>query len=514
MIGGYDGKVVAVLGLGKTGLSVIKALIMSNVREIVAIDDSDVRWDDMCADSAFVHAKACDILHFVKGRDALQRLQDLHVNTLIVSPGVPMQSAGVHPVISEARRLGIKITCDLDLFYDAVRHSQVAVQCIGITGSNGKSTTTALAEFLLQEVFRRRQVLRAVYAAGNIGNAVLDVIRGSAQCRPVCDDGSGHGVGKSRVLQAAPVYVLEISSFQLDAIDTMRLDVAVCINITADHLERYGSMRCYALSKSRIFEICRAGGTCVVSLDYPETAAIYKQLMQQNAVMVCKRSLVPFSVRTRLNGGISMLDNTLVIDDVCDMVHTECNMQQYLPVALHGWHNAENVISAIAACLSLGLGITIEEIVSVLPHFTGLRHRAQLVATKGRIRFINDSKGTNVASTQRALESFNNIYWIAGGKSKGEDLAPLANMFTNVRKAYLIGDTVHDLAVLCEKFGLQYAICVTLENALNKIKKDIDDVQDPVTVLLSPAHSSLDQWINFEERGDFFVTYVTKLWDV
>lgn len=501
------------MGLGKTGISAIKAMIASNAKTVIAVDDDIERVRNIRNNTEFTTALSNGILQTAICHTLYGKLHSLRIDTLIISPGIPMQKMQTHKLLQEAMDCGVRVVGDLDIFFQAHDEMSLTPCTVGVTGSNGKSTTTALITFILENFFIQHTKRRTIYAAGNIGIPVLDI--------DVADYKNTQDYGTQ------PIYILEISSFQLDTAKKIALNTAVCINITADHLDRYGNIDNYAQSKEQIFKFCSPKGTCVISVDYTKTTLIYERLLTKLSVAYSP-NIIPFSVLSKLVTGMSLVCDTLTIANAFGIEHAQyTEISKFLPTSLHGQHNAENVIAALAACLSLNIGITIEEILAILPNFTGLPHRTQLVAKlitqHGHIAFINDSKATNIASTVKALESFSNIYWIVGGKSKGEDLEILFEKISNVKKAYLVGASdivMKELETLCKKYCVPYATCITLKYALDLIKEDILHSTTTTiphttsTILLSPAHSSLDQWKNFEDRGEFFTSYIRKIWNI
>ena len=487
----YKDKVIAIMGFGKTGESALHFLLHSRVRRIIIIDDDKKKISAIYSNPKLSTALNKNTLIVFNTEDICNKIADIGIDFMIISPGIVTQGLKIHKIIKQAKVLGIKIISDIDLFYKTLKQNNKNTTLIGITGSNGKSTTTALITFILKVTLTKKCSDTMIYAAGNIGNPVLDVLP--------YDTYNGTN---------SLIYVLEISSFQLDITSNILLDVAVCTNITSDHLDRYEDITDYTLSKIKIFDLIQHDGIRIIPKDYNNSYHIISKISTD----IDDKNFIPFSVKSRLQRGMSIIDSILEIKDICGIDYFRLDISNLLPISLLGWHNAENICCAIAVCLSLNLKLTVEEILDAISKFDGLPHRAQLVAEQNGIKFINDSKATNVASSVCALEVFQNIYWIVGGKSKGEDLTALTGTFHNIKKAYLIGAVVEDLAVLCEQNQLPYEKCYTVENALVTIKNDINSIKYVATVLLSPAHSSLDQWQNFEERGRYFCSRVKEIW--
>ncbi|HET9810390.1 MAG TPA: UDP-N-acetylmuramoyl-L-alanine--D-glutamate ligase [Sphingomicrobium sp.] len=364
-------------------------------------------------------------------------------DSLVVTPGLPLNR---HPIASRAREAGVEIIGDIELFARA-RPELPRHKVVGITGTNGKSTTTALIHHILETAGVPSTM------GGNIGLPIL------AQ-DPLPDGG---------------VYVLELSSYQIDLTQSLDCDVAVLLNITPDHLDRYESFEAYAASKARLFEMQSAGHN-----------------------MVARTTEVrDFDVGA---GGVI----ASFIEDVLDHKFVELRDQRQFPT-LQGPHNLENMFAGIEVCDILGVGL--EDIREGLRTYPGLPHRVERVREKDGVLFVNDSKATNPTATAPALAAFERIRWICGGQAKTDNLDECAPWFGHVRSAYTIGEAGELFASLLSPH-MDVAECETLERAVGRAAADSASGD---TVLLSPACASFDQFRDFEDRGDQFKALVGAL---
>lgn len=462
----FRGKKVALLGLGKAGKSAAIGLAAGGTEIFVWDDNASARegFFDGSVQSVMLSGK-------VKIEDP-STYDWKKISALILSPGIPFTHPEPHPVVKMAQKAGIPIICDIELLYYSCRGAHY----IGITGTNGKSTTTAL----LGHIFNH--ALMQVQVGGNIGIPALDL-------EPLGQGGA---------------YVLELSSYQLDLLDKMKCDVAILLNITPDHLDRHGDMDGYINAKKRIFRQQNAGDIAVVGVDDDYCKAIYQELSSENKV----GKIVPISAETRVEGGVSIIDGILYNDiDTRDMFGINLGDLPHLA----GKHNAQNIAACYAVCHMLRMKT--DEIVEGVCSFEGLRHRMQIAGEIPLVRFVNDSKATNVDATSKALASYpkGNIYWLAGGLPKEGSIDSLAPFFSQIKQAFLFGQAENAFAsslegkLPYEKCGdMQHAFKAAAEAAMNAAKKD----GEQAIVLLSPACASFDQWKNFEERGDAFCKLV------
>jgi UDP-N-acetylmuramoylalanine--D-glutamate ligase len=393
---------------------------------------------------------------------------------LMLSPGVPLTHPAPHWTVEKARAAGVEIVGDMELFARAVNaapeHRRPKV--VAITGTNGKSTTTALIGHVCREAGRDVRI------GGNIGVGVLDL-----------ED-----------MHGGAVYVLEMSSYQLDLTSSLHADVTVILNLSPDHLERHGSMEGYVAAKRRILANQGKGDTAVIGVDDPWGQQICTEITAAN-----RRTIVPISASKAMGRGIYVL-NGLLYDATGERAQevADLNRARSLP----GRHNWQNAAAAYAA--AKGLGIAADEAAEHLLTFPGLAHRMETVATLGRVRFVNDSKATNSDAARQALSSYPKSFWIAGGQAKTDGIAPLADLFPRVAKAYLIGEAAPAFAgTLAGKAPAVEA--GTLDAAVAQAYADASAAGGDQIVLLSPACASFDQYTDFEDRGEAFRAAVQRL---
>lgn len=443
------GQTWAVFGLARSGLATARALLAGGAEVRV--------WDDTEASRA---AAA------VAGFQPMQ----LHEGALVgcaglaLAPGVPLTHPVPNQVVAHAQRAGVEIIGDIELL---LRELKPAVY--GVTGTNGKSTTTALLSHVLQGAGR------SIAMGGNIGQAVLELPRFE-------NDQAG-------------TYVIEMSSFQIDLTPSWQARIALLLNITPDHLDRHGSMQNYAAIKARIFAGQGAGDTAVIGVDDDYCRAIRAALVREDS----GRAIVPVSIQCVLEQGVSAVNGQLYENG-------QVVFALDFP-ALPGAHNGQNIAAAFAAARAAGLDA--ETIRAGIASFPGLRHRLQRVGSIDGIACINDSKATNADSTEKALAAFENVYWIAGGKAKEGGIASLKPLFPRIRRASLIGEAASDFAATLG--AVPHAVCGTLDKALDDALDAArkDRIKDAV-VLLSPACASYDQFKSFEHRGDEFIRLVQE----
>jgi UDP-N-acetylmuramoylalanine--D-glutamate ligase len=372
-----------------------------------------------------------------------------------------------------ARAAGVEIIGDTEIFCRERRLAQASTVLLGITGTNGKSTTTALTHHLLAA-----SGLPA-HLGGNIGKAVLEM----------------------PAFAAGLHYVIEYSSFQIDLTPTLDADAAALLNISPDHLDRHGTLENYAAVKAQIFTHLRAGGTAVIGVDDPLSAAIAGEVEARGV------QVVRISATRPLACGIFFADGALREARDGEVVHSV--MLGGIPT-LRGSHNGQN--AAAAAALARVCGLEWGAVEAGLRSFPGLPHRLEEVGRLGPVLFINDSKATNADAAARALASFTNIYWIAGGRPKAGGLDGLEPLLGRVRKAYLIGEAAPAFAGALDG-KLPYLETGTLEAAVEQAARDAlaDTTAAEPVVLLSPACASYDQFPNFEVRGARFRECVAAL---
>ena len=444
----FSNKTVAVMGLGRSGQSAARALAAAGA-EVWA-------WDD---DSATRNAA-------IEAGIPVTDLADFDwpaADALVLSPGIPHLHPQPHAVAEAAARAGCEIICDVELLLRSVD----APRFTGVTGTNGKSTTCALLGHILREAGR------SVEVGGNFGNPALELA-------PLGDDG---------------YYVLELSSYQLERMPSISLDVAALLNISADHLERHGGIDGYVEAKQHIFDNPPEGSIAVVGMDDANCRTICLQLMAQGG-----RRLIPVSGHTRVPGGV-YADNGILVDDLSNNPAPMLDLRKL--DKLPGTHNWQNVAAAYA--IARNAGVEAEVIVAAVQGYTGLPHRQERLREIAGIAFINDSKGTNTAATAQAISCYAAVHWIAGGLSKEDGLGDIEQHLERIRHAYLIGSAADNFARALEG-RVDYSRCDNLETAVRAAYAGAQasaGLEHPV-VLLSPACASFDQFENFEARGEAF----------
>lgn len=392
-----------VLGYGVSGIAA--AFALRNAGKQVVL------WDDNPAKRIQAQEEGFEVA------------QDLSGEALVVSPGIMVREEAAHPLVAQARKTGAKLTNDMGLFREVLPNKKL----VAITGTNGKSTTTALIGHILTEAGTN------VAVGGNLGTPVLSLN------------------GK------ADIFVLELSSYQLETAPGLHADIAVLINLTSDHIDHHGTMEAYKAAKMRIFENAKTS-IRAEELDY----------------------------RSGHIGGFDLtkLDR------------------------LRGEHNWQNIAAAFAVCRKLG--VQDDAIWRGVQSYPGLPHRQFFVRRIGEIEFINDSKATNADAAQKALRSFSDIYWIAGGRPKEGGLSGLEKDFGAVREVFLIGEAQQDFALWLSRKNVPHRLCGTLDKAVSQAYETARG-KGHATVLLSPACASFDQFDNFPQRGEMFENLVRAL---
>ena len=450
----FKGRRIAVLGLARSGLASAQAL-QAGGAEIAA-------WDD--GEEARREAAAAGI----PLRD-LSQADFSAFTALVLSPGIPLTHPRPHWSVDRAHAAGIEVIGDTEIFIREI--AGTGSRLVAITGTNGKSTTTALTGHVL------RSAGLDAHVGGNIGTAVFQL--------PPPESGR--------------VYVLELSSYQIDLTPKLKPDAAILMNLTPDHLDRHGDMAGYAAVKAKIFACQSTGDVAICSVDDDWSAAIA-------AALPSAATHRPFSVLRRLDDGISAPDG--VLQD-CRKGEAQVQLDLRDLNALRGRHNWQNACAAYGA--GRAMGVSADAIAEGFRSFPGLAHRMEEVARLGNLIFVNDSKATNADAAEKALLSFDTIYWIAGGLMKAGGIEPLRPLFGRIVRAYLIGRDAPALAGTLEGIT-PYRICGTIEQATEAAARDARNEQrDSAVVLLSPACASFDQFPNFEVRGDAFRKAVKDL---
>ncbi len=450
----FAGLPVAVFGLGRSGLSAARALAAAEA-EVWAWDDDEAQRN--------------------KAAEAGVPLVDLYdcdwreLTSLVLSPGVPLTHPEPHPMVKLARDAGCEVVGDIELLARSMRDAGY----IGITGTNGKSTTTALVGHILSLAGRTAEV------GGNLGVPVLDL-------EPL--DGSG-------------TYVLEMSSYQLDLTYSITFDVAALLNLTPDHIDRHGSFESYVAAKKKIFHRQTKPRTAVVCVDDDPCRRIFDELE-----LAGDQRLIPTAVQRVVKGGVYVLDGVLHDDTEGHAIA----IADLKPIAtLPGSHNWQNAATAFAVARAAEVAAPVAG--ACLRSFPGLAHRMERIALIDGVRYVNDSKATNAAAAARALACYDDVYWIAGGRAKAGGVDALASCFPRIAHAFLIGEAAEDFAST-----LAGQVPNTLSGDLATAVADAaararaEGRAAPV-VLLSPACASFDQFASFEARGDAFRALVERL---
>ena len=453
----FEGQRVAVFGLGKSGLLSAGALIKGGA-EVVVFDDNE---------KSLAEAQGAGL-----------RCQDLRaldwstIAALVLAPGVPLTHPTPHWSVALARAANVEVIGDIELFCRERAKSGQGCALVAITGTNGKSTTTALTAHLIASAGRDAQM------GGNIGVPVLAL----------------------EPFAPGRTYVLEVSSYQIDLAPSLKPTVGVLLNVTEDHLDRHGTMENYAAIKALLPASIEPGGTAVIGVDDRYTRAAADRIERAGKTVVRVSAVAP------LRDGY-YAEGSRIVRAVAGKAHAAAQLAGI--GSLRGTHNAQNAACAVAACVALGLDLpTIQK---GLTSFPGLAHRMQQIGRRGRVLFVNDSKATNADSAAKALASFHDIFWIAGGKPKTGGITSLAEYFPRIRKSYLIGEAAKEFAATLDG-KVAHEIDGVLSAAIDAAARDAEasDAKEPV-VLLSPACASFDQYPNFEVRGKAFTDIVLAL---
>ncbi len=453
-------KSVGVFGLGVSGIATCEALVASGASVYSFDEKLEAREKTKNTEYRAEHPKDWPWKE---------------LSALVVSPGVPLTHPKPHPIVKKARLEKVPVIGDTELFARAVNAlpERERPRIAAITGSNGKSTTTALIGHMLREAGED------VHVGGNIGEAIMSL--------PAPDRHA--------------VYALELSSFQLDLTHSLRADAAVFLNLTPDHIERHGSIDGYFAAKSRIFRNQAAEDLAVVGVDDSWGERLCTEL-----TAAARAQIAPVSASATLGRGVYALGGAIYynFDGKTAKAGDLANAR-----ALRGAHNHQNAAAALAVALHFGASPAIA--MKAAMSFSSLAHRMEEITRIGKVLFVNDSKATNADAAARAIAAFDDVYWIAGGKPKEGGLNALNGKLGAVRKAYLIGEAAEPFTEQL-KGGPRTKKCVTLKKAVAAAYKDAaaSDAPAPV-VLLSPACASYDQFKNFEDRGDQFRTLVGDL---
>ena len=455
----FEGQTVAVFGLARSGLASARALVAGGARVAA--------WDERPGAREVAAAEGLELVDLAEADWS-------EFAALVLSPGVPLYFPEPHWTVRKAQAAGVEVIGDIELFARAVAEApdHKRPKVVAITGTNGKSTTTALIGHMLSHVGRDTRI------GGNIGAGVLGL-----------ED-----------MHGGAVYVLELSSYQLDLTSSLKPDVAIILNITPDHLERHGDMERYVAAKKRILFGQGKGDTAIIGVDEAWGQQICTEITAAN-----RRTIWPVSARKCMGKGVYALQGVLY--DAIDGRVTEIadlTAARSLP-GRHNWQNAAAAYAAVRA-----LGVSVSDAIEGLVSFPGLAHRMETIGTLGDVRFVNDSKATNVDAARQAMSSYPRFYWIAGGRPKIGGIECLADLFPSVIKAYLIGEAQEEFAGTLDGCA-PYARVGTVAAAVSAAWADARAAGEPAIVLFSPACASFDQFADFEERGEAFRAAVHAL---
>ncbi len=442
---------IAVFGLGVSGIATASALAQSGVHVTA--------WDDGAAARTAAGQQGITL--------ADPRKTDWSdMDALVLSPGIPLTHPEPHEIVRLAQAADCLILGDIELLAEACPDATF----IAITGTNGKSTTTALIGHVLESCGLNIQI------GGNLGPPALSL-------EPLRRDGA---------------YVLELSSYQLDLTHEARFDIAVLLNISPDHLDRHGGMDGYIAAKKRIFRNRENGGqVAVIGVDDAHGVALADDIAARDGWRVIR-----ISSRTPVTGGVYVIDGRLFdhMDGNAGAPFEVCDLSAVITLpGAHNWQNA-------AACYAVAriMELTPGDIAEKLALYPGLAHRQETVSRISGVLYVNDSKATNPDAASRALGSYDTIYWIAGGRAKDGGLGPVLPLLDRVRHAFLIGEAEGSFADELND-RIPFDRCGDLSSALSAAHALAQAEQiDGAVVLLSPACASFDQWPNFEARGDAF----------
>jgi UDP-N-acetylmuramoylalanine--D-glutamate ligase len=430
------GKRYGVVGLGKAGRAAIASLLHSGA-EVLAWDDKEAAR--AAVQKEFPQAKMLSLEEWT------------NLAAVVMSPGIALS----HPAVEVARRQKAEVLGEVELLW----RSCPSARYVGITGTNGKSTTTTLIAHILSACGKRVQV------GGNLGTPSLAL----------------------EPLGTGGIYVLEMSSYQLDLMIRGKFDTALLLNISPDHLDHHGSMDAYIAAKKVIFARQEATDTAVVGIDDPVSEAIARELIARD-----HQRVVPVSATQAVRHGISAAGGRIEGSSLEGIA------------SLQGEHNWQNAAAAYGVCRAEGCAHA--DIMKAMADYPGLAHRMQWLGEHRGIRFINDSKATNADAAEKALKTYDGIYWIIGGVAKEGGIEPLQKYFPKIRHAYLIGEAAERFA---QTLGdVPKTRCGTLEKAFAAATADAARDQRQPVVLLSPACASFDQFPNFEVRGEAFMKMV------
>lgn len=451
LIPNTQGKTFGVVGLGKSGRATVASLLSSGAKVVA--------WDDGEAGRIAAQKEFPEIsISPVEGWDVAS------LQSLVMSPGIFL----THPAVIAAQKQGVEVIGDIELLYRA----QPKARYVCITGTNGKSTTTTLIAHVLSACGKRVEV------GGNLGTPALALAP----------------------LEADGIYVLELSSYQLDLVRSTRFQTALLLNISPDHLDHHGSMENYIAAKKHIFDRMEKADVAIIGVDDGISESIAREVVASK-----RQCVIPISGQQTVRNGVfvahGVLNNHFGLREMAGDIRSQ--------KSLRGAHNGQNAAAAYAACLVNGCAH--EDIMQAMQTYAGLAHRMQWLGEISGVQYVNDSKATNADAAEKALLTYDNIHWIIGGVAKEGGIEPLAKYFPKIRHAYLIGEAADDFAKTLAGH-VPFTHCGTLEKAFAAASTDAmrDGIKGAV-VLLSPACASFDQFANFEVRGAAFVAMFEAL---
>jgi UDP-N-acetylmuramoylalanine--D-glutamate ligase len=453
---GFEGRRIAVFGLGRSGLTAARALKAGGALPVL--------WDDSVSSRMQAEAEGFDV-------EDLTSADWSGFAALVLSPGAPLTHPKPHWTVDKARAAGIEVIGDIELFARAIAvlPEDQRPKVVAITGTNGKSTTTALIGWVL------KQAGMTVHVGGNIGIGVL------ALPAPTRD----------------AVYVVEVSSYQLDLTTSFAPDVAILTNVSPDHLDRHGGLEGYVAAKRRIFQALRKGSVALVGIDEHWGQKAFADLEEKGC----------FGFEVSTNPNIAPATNRLVGVPGSVILNGVVFADIAGARSLPGRHNAQNAAFAWGAAKAIGLSY--DEITAGLLTFPGLAHRMETVGQLDRVRFVNDSKATNADAARQALSSYPRSFWIAGGRAKAGGIDDLEDLFPRVVEAFLIGESAGSFAA---RLGdTPHRICGDMASAVKAAAEAAAATGREEVVLLSPAAASFDQYPDFEARGEAFRAAVLAL---
>lgn len=448
-----SGKTYYVVGLGRSGCAALKALKGAGATAYA--------WDDIPAQRQRAQKEGASLLD-------PKSVDWSSLDALVLSPGIPHTLPKPHVSAYMAAQFRTPIVCDIDLFFKTLDSETV----IGITGTNGKSTTTALIHHILKTAGH------SVAMGGNIGIPVFD----------------------TPAVSATSTYVMELSSYQLERITTPVLSMGIFLNLSPNHLDRHGDMPHYQQAKLHVFDLLKPHGLKIIGVDSPLMEAIFHSLQDPYTL--------PISGTHQLQEGVYVEDHTLV-DHLGPLPKKVMDLST-VPT-LKGLHNYQNIAASYAACRAIH-NLAPDVIQKGIESYPGLPHRQQRVAQHQNVTFINDSKATTLEAATKSLSAFQNIYWIVGGQPKEGNIQfpPIQPYASHIRHAYTIGQSAADYHALLSPH-VPATLSHTLDNALTQATADALETKRPAVVLLAPACASFDQYTDFEDRGDHFITLVHKI---